>query len=149
MKIFRITLSKWVQKLVASGYPGRWNSKGVFMIYSSGSRALASLENLVHRSGEGLNNTFSTIVMEIPNDLEIEQIEMKNLPNDWFEYENYTVCQKIGDNWIENGKSCILRVPSAIIKMEFNYLINPNHKDFNKIKILNIEKFEFDPRLKS
>jgi len=148
MRVYRITLSKWANKLVASGYPGRWNSKGVFMIYSSNSRALASLENLVHRSGEGLNHQFSTIVIEVPEDLNIRQVELKDLPKNWYKYENYTMTQKIGDEWIESGSTCLLKVPSAIIKMECNYLINPNHLDFKKIQIIQTEKFEFDPRLK-
>lgn len=149
MKVFRITLSKWANKLVASGFPGRWNSKGKYIIYSSNSRALASLENLAHRSGEGLNDIFSTMIIDIPSNLEISEIKPNKLPDNWFKYENYPLCQKLGDNWIENGNTCILKVPSAIIKMEFNFLINPNHKDFKKIKITKTEKFEFDPRVKN
>ena len=148
MKVFRITLKKWSKKLQASGLPGRWNSKGKFVIYTSNSRALASLENLAHRSGEGLNRLFSTMVIEIPSKIRIEEITATKLPLNWYKYENYLACQAIGDDWLENGKFCVLKVPSAIIKNEFNYLINPNHPDFIRIEILTTEIFEFDPRLK-
>ena len=145
---YRITLTKWSKQLKASGYPGRWNSKGVFVIYTSNSRALASLENLVHRTGEGLNNLFASIQIEVPDQLKIKKITQKQLSAYWFKYENYAECQKIGDEWIDEGKYPILQVPSAIVRMEQNYLINPNHEDFKKIKIKTTEKFEFDPRLK-
>jgi len=149
MRVYRITLKKWSKDLKASGYPARWNSKGVFVIYTSSSRALASLENIVHRTSEGLNNLFSTIIIDIPNQLKIKEINQKRLPQNWFEYDSYSDCQKIGDKWITEGKFPILKVPSAIIKKEHNYLINPNHKLFKKVKIKEIENFEFDPRLKT
>lgn len=148
MEVYRIALKKWSKSLKASGYAGRWNSKGVFVIYTSSTRALASLENLVHRSGEGLNKSFRTILIDIPKNLEIKKVEPNQLSKNWFKYENYPECQKIGDEWIEESKYPILKVPSAIIKKENNYLLNPNHEQFKLIKISGIEDFEFDPRLK-
>lgn len=148
MEVYRITLKKWSKSLKASGYPGRWNSKGVFVIYTSQTRALASLENLVHRSGEGVNGAFRTMLIEIPDKLQIKEIKQKQLSKKWFEYENYSECQKLVDKWIEASKYPILKVPSAIIKKEHNYLINPNHPHFRMIKIREVESFQFDPRLK-
>lgn len=148
MEVYRITLKKWSKILKASGFPSRWNSKGVFVIYTSSTRALASLENLVHRSGEGLNKVFRTMQIEIPNSLKVQEIKQSQLSSNWFKYENYNECQKLGDKWIEDSKYPILKVPSAIIKMEHNYLLNPNHNQFQKIKIKTIEEFQFDPRLK-
>lgn len=130
-----------------SGYASRWNSNGVFMLYTSSSIALASLENVVHRSGEGLNQNFRCIEITIPDKLKVDEILIKDLPKQWFQYENYRICQKIGDKWIEGGTSAILKVPSAIIKREANFLINPKHKDFRRIKIKGVDAFEFDPRL--
>ena len=148
MEAYRITLKKWSKTLKASGFPGRWNSKGVFVIYTSSTRALASLENLVHRSGEGLNKVFKTMQIKIPNNLKVQEIKQSQLSRNWFKYENYNECQKLGDKWVEESKYPVLKVPSAIIKMEHNYLLNPNHKQFQKIKITTIEDFQFDPRLK-
>ncbi len=149
MKVYRITLNKWSKDLKASGYPGRWNSKGIFVIYTSSSRALASLENVVHRTSEGLNSLFSVIVIDIPSQLQIKEINQSKLPRDWFEYDNYSNCQEIGDQWINEAKYPVLRVPSAIINKEYNFLINPNHKHFGKIKIKKVESFKFDPRIKT
>ena len=143
MEIYRITLKKWSKTLKASGFPGRWNSKGVFVIYTSSTRALASLENLVHRSGEGLNKVFKTMQIKIPNNLKVQEIKQSQLSRNWFKYENYSECQKLGDKWIEESKYPVLKVPSAIIKKEHNYLLNPNHKLFQKIKITTIEDFQF------
>ncbi len=148
MEVYRITLKKWSNILKASGFPGRWNSKGVFVIYTSSSRALASLENLVHRSGEGLNKEFGTMEIEIPNNLKVQQIKLSQLSKNWYNYENYSECQKIGDKWVEESKYPVLKVPSAIVKMEHNYLINPNHTQFQKVRIKTFEEFKFDPRLK-
>jgi len=148
MEVYRITLKKWSKTLKASGFPGRWNSKGLFVIYTSSSRALASLENLVHRSGEGLNKEFRTLEIEIPNNLKVQEIKQSQLSKNWFNYENYSESQKLGNKWIEESKYPVLKVPSAIVKMEHNYLINPNHKQFQKIRIKSIEEFRFDPRLK-
>jgi len=148
MKVYRITLRKWSKSLKGSGYPGRWNSKGVFVIYTSNSIALASLENLVHRSGEGLNHLFAIMEIEIPSQLKIKEVFPKDLSKNWYKYENYSKCQEVGDKWINEGNIPILKVPSSIIRLEHNYLINTNHIQFKKIKIKSIENFEFDPRLK-
>lgn len=148
MLVYRITLAKWSHELYASGYSGRWNSKDVKVIYSAGSRALACLENIVHRSGEGLNNVFRTLVIEIPPKIKIVKVDLKNLPDGWDEINAQSITKTIGDEWIKKGKAPILKVPSAIIKQEFNYLFNPEHKDFKKIKLLKTEAFDFDMRLK-
>lgn len=146
MIVYRICLSKWSKKLTASGFPARWNSKGKFVIYTANTRALACLENVVHRSGEGLNGRFKVMIIEIPSKVKIKEI--KTLPKDWFTFESYSDCQKIGDKWIEEEEFAILKMPSAIISKEYNYLININHKDFKYVKLKNVEDFIFDPRIK-
>lgn len=148
MEVYRITLNKWANTLHPSGYAGRWNSNGVFVLYTSSSIALASLENIVHRSGEGLNRNFQSIEIHVPNDLIIEEIKLESLPMNWYEFKNYGITQVLGDQWINRCTSPILKVPSAIIKKEANFLINPAHLDFSKIRISTIEDFDFDPRLK-
>ncbi len=147
MEIYRITLAKWSDKLVASGKAARWNSVGSFVIYTAASRALACLENIVHRSGRGNNIDFKTIVIEVPKRVEMMTLQVEDLPLDWTDATNYTFTQAIGDSWVKDNKTAILKVPSAIIPNEYNYLLNPQHSDFQKIKITNIENFEFDSRL--
>ncbi len=134
--------------MTASGQPGRWNGKGYFVLYTTGSRALACLENTVHRSGEGLNQNFKVMVIDIPDRIKMEEIKLRDLPKDWHLFENYYKTQVIGNDWVRKGKTAVLRVPSAIVPLEFNYLLNPNHPDFAKIKLGGNETFVFDPRIK-
>lgn len=149
MLVYRICLEKWSKELKASGAGGRWNSKGRFVIYTAATRALACLENIVHRSGEGLNNNFKVLTIEISPSVKISEIRVNSLSKDWYEFAKYSYCRNIGDEWITKNETAILKLPSAIIPAESNYLINPSHKDFKKIKILRCEDFNFDPRIKS
>jgi RES domain-containing protein len=134
--------------LNASGFPSRWNSKGKFVIYTAASRTLACLENVVHRSGEGLSANFKVMVINIPDELKIKTISAAKLPKNWYEFQNYIITQRIGDTWLNKSETAILKIPSAIIQLETNYLLNPNHPDFKKIKIKNVEDFIFDPGIK-
>lgn len=147
MIVYRIVLEKYAL-LAASGFEARWNSNGNKVIYTSSSRALACLENVVHRSGEGLHDNFRTLVIDIPNTERIEKITEKDLPKNWQQYAMEYLCRRIGDDWFYRQDSLILQVPSSIIPNEVNYLINAQHKNFKKVKLKNIEPFLFDTRIK-
>lgn len=147
MITYRITLAKWAGHLTASGRAARWNRNGQFMLYTASTRALACLENMVHRRSIGADDLFRVTLIEIPDDLKVKKISKDKLPAHWQEYINYTSCQAMGDAWLSENKTLVLQVPSAIIPEEYNYLINPQHPDFPKIKIRSIEKFTFDERL--
>lgn len=149
MEVYRICLEKWSHELKASGVGGRWNSKGKLVIYTAASRALACLENIVHRSGEGLNNSFKVLTIDIPDSIKIAEVNTSSMNKNWYEYSNYSYCRNIGDKWIDKCEALILKVPSAIIPAESNYLINPAHRDFKKVKIVSSENFNFDPRVKN
>ena len=146
MIVYRITTDKWCRNLQASGNSARWNSRGSFMIYAAGSRALACLENIVHRSGEMSGKIYKVMLIEIPVSLEIQEIKKSNLHKDWKSLTNYSYCQQKGNQWLKEGTTCILKVPSVIIDEEFNYLINPQHNQFKKIKLADVEEFSFDAR---
>ena len=146
MIVFRITTNQWSKSLTASGYPARWSARGHFVIYTAESRSLACLENLVHRSGEGSDNLYKVMVIEIPDTLAIEVIDASLLKKDWHTIDNYVYCQSLGSKWLNELSSLVLKVPSVIIKKEHNYLVNPNHPDFKKIKLTGNEDFDFDNR---
>ncbi len=148
MLIYRITKAQYADRLVASGGAARWNSRGRFVIYTAATRALACLENVVHRSGEGLQETFRVMVIDVPDELPVETIAPETLPPHWFDFANYGECQQLGDAWLYRGKSAVMRVPSAIIGQEWNYLLNPAHPDFASIALVRTEAFVFDPRIK-
>ena len=147
MNVYRITTAKWADKISGSGYPARWNSKGVYVIYTASSRALACLENIAHRSGEGLHQGFKIIEIEIPDHVSKQKIDPGGLPVEWYKTEQYHVCREIGDRWIEEENSLLLEVPSSIIREETNVLINPHHPEFKEVKIAAIHDFRFDERL--
>jgi RES domain-containing protein len=149
MLVYRITKAVYADRLVASGGAARWNSRGQFVIYTAATRALACLENVVHRSGEGLLDTFRVMIIEIPDDLAIEIIAPNTLPVDWVDFHQYDTCQRIGGEWLRTGRTPILQVPSAIITNEWNFLLNPAHTDFGRIRLVGNEPFVFDPRIKS
>ncbi|RZL59678.1 MAG: RES domain-containing protein [Pedobacter sp.] len=148
MQVFRIALARYANKLIASGRAARWNPNDIEVVYTAGSRSLACLENVVHRNQIGLNQAFRILTIEIPDDLLITAADVKKLGDEWTEYQNTPITQKIGETWVLEEKSPILKVPSSIIFAEYNYLINPKHKDFSFIKLLKTEPFVFDPRIK-
>lgn len=148
MITYRITVAKWAGSLRGSGYAARWNSNGNFMVYTASTRALACLENLVHRSGEALNQNFRIMEIEIPDMVGIDTLPDGILPSDWTSVSNYHITQQIGDDWLRNGKNGVLKVPSSIIPDEHNFLINPGHAEFTKIHITNTYEFVFDVRLR-
>jgi len=149
MEIYRITLEKWAGKLVASGNSARWNSKRIEMLYFASTRSLACLENVVHRNPIELSLKFKVTVVEIPTDL-VQDLNINTLPNNWYltDISAYNLCRTLGDNWILSKSTLALKVPSAIIKNEYNFLLNPNHPDFVKVKTVDTEPFYFDPRIK-
>jgi RES domain-containing protein len=146
MIVYRITKEEYSKQLQASGYPARWNTRGCFVIYTAESRSLACLENLVHRSGEGNNALYKVMLVQIPDNLKIDRIEIADLKKDWQKIENYSYCQGLAASWLSGFKTAVLKVPSVIIKSEFNYLLNPAHADFKKIKLTGVEDFIFDAR---
>lgn len=148
MLVYRITLAKYAGSLKASGRAARWNSNKVEIIYTSSSRSLACLENVVHCSQLALARNFRLLTIEIPDEIVPEVTLLDSLPADWREFNRMIITQQIGSAWIEDKKSCVMRVPSSIIPEEYNFLINPAHEDFYKIGILKVEGFMFDERIK-
>ena len=123
---------------------GRWNSRGVAVVYTSCTRSLAVLENLVH-----LNPPVAFKYVAIPlkfDDTLIETFPSNNLPADWRSEPPPMATKAIGDGWVKAARSVVLALPS-VITGETNYLLNPAHPDFKKITIGKQERFVFDPRL--
>jgi RES domain-containing protein len=112
----------------ARRFGGRWNSPGHAVIYTAQSLALAVLEILVHVDSETLLQNYVAIPATIDEHL-IVSIQESRLPNNWRAYPTARATQAIGDEWLAQGDSLVLRVPSAVIPEESNFLINPSHKD--------------------
>ncbi len=153
MLVYRITQTKYADSLNSPGIAARWNSAGIRVLYTGGSLALSCLETLVHKNGASISaGDFSVSIINIEDSVNINEItieELQQLNPQWTQAINYSITQELGDKWVREGKSAILKVPSAIIDLEYNFLLNPEHVAFSKIKIVKISKFMFDPRLKA
>jgi RES domain-containing protein len=124
---------------------GRWNSRGVPVVYTSSTKSLAALETLVHLNPPVL---FKYVVIRVTfDDSLMEKVAPRNLPADWREEPPPPSSKRIGDAWVLAARSALLVLPSVIIPGEPNYLLNPLHPDFKKIAIGKPERFTFDPRL--
>ncbi len=129
----------------ARRYGGRWNRKGITVVYVSESIALASLEEFVHVGYEGRKIEYAYIKVVIPDEVNIDTL--KSLPADWRESPPPVSTQDIGTAWVQEGTSAVLKIPSAIIPVEFNYMFNIFHPDFRKIKTDKPVPFNFDLRM--
>jgi RES domain-containing protein len=116
------------------------------MVYTSESRALCTTEIAVHTPLGNIPTDYQIISIEIPDEL-IGDVELSSLPSNWNSIPHSHLTQIIGDRFILDNVYLVLKVPSAVVKGDHNYLINPNHKDINKVKILEVEGFNFDKRL--
>lgn len=127
-------------------YGGRWNSPGVAVVYASESRALATLEVL---AGLQTNSPLPEYVL-IPAEFEdslVVAVEVEELPVNWRKNPPPPSTQRVGDDWIAGGGSAVLRVPSALVPQESNYLLNPRHTAFSEVRIGQPEGVAMDPRL--
>lgn len=150
MQVFRLSRKKYSSELSgigASKSGNRWNSKGTEIIYCANSRALAMAEVSVHISLATLPKDFVMMEINIPESISIQTVKEKNLPENWNDFPHFQKTQKIGDDFIYSKKICVLKVPSAVVKGDYNYLLNPHHQDFCKIKIVNTSDFPFDRRI--
>jgi RES domain-containing protein len=124
---------------------GRWNPAGLLAVYLSENLAMAAMEKLVHLPmPESLPVRFVRFHVTFqPSLVEV----LRELPDDWDVKPVPVSTQRIGGRWLQSRRSALLAVPSAIIPAERNYLLNPLHPDFRKIRIGKPEQFAFDPRL--
>ncbi len=126
---------------------GRWNSKGVPMVYTSGSLALSALEMAVNLPSPRLLQDFRCVPLQFDERLLIVLSE-EDLPVDWDSRPPSPSTRSIGDLWVKRVQSVVLKVPSVVVPQEYNYLVNPNHPDFAKAEIGEPTGFRFDPRIK-
>jgi RES domain-containing protein len=149
MIVFRLTKGKYKSQISGIGaelYGGRWNNKGFRVIYTSQSRALCTTEIAVHTPLGIIPTDYYLQTIEIPNS-SILKINPEELSKDWKRFPHPYSTKILGDQFIIENEFLSLKVPSAIVQDENNFLINPNHKMFKSVEIINIEKFEFDKRL--
>lgn len=128
-------------------YGGRWNHRGTSLVYTSGSLSLAALELFVHVDTDLAPAGLIAIPADIPVDLKFEAVDPEKLPKNWRDYPAPEALKSIATGWLERSASAVLEVPSAVIPTERNYLLNPKHADFTRIRIDDPIPFAFDPRM--
>jgi RES domain-containing protein len=149
LEAFRIVTRKRVADAFSGEgarlYGGRWNPKGIRLVYTAGSRALAILEMLAQ--DQPLRARYAIIPVIVPSSIRIERLSRATLPKGWEDARQSERLRAIGANWVKRGKSAVLCVPSAVVPSEFNYLLNPAHTDFSRIKQGHVETLRTDRRL--
>jgi RES domain-containing protein len=131
----------------AHRYGGRWNHTGTSVVYTSGSLSLAVLELFVHVDINTIPGDLVAIQVDIPDSLTIETVKIESLPRDWRRYPGPEALKDIGTAWASKVSTAILAVPSAVIPEERNYLLNPAHRHFKRIRIRKPVAFRFDARM--
>lgn len=127
-------------------YGGRWSSPGVRVVYVSEHQSTAALGTLVHVLPAGGGGRYKAFQVEWPDEL-TERFPLRNLPRDWRASPPSVETMQIGDTWVRERRSIALALPSAITPADTNFLLNPEHADFARIRIAAPAPFEFDPRL--
>lgn len=147
MIIYRLATEKFAQDLSGEGakiYGGRWNPVGFAALYMSEYISLSILEILTRANKNTSPGSYRLLSVQVP-DTSVVIIEFKKLKKGWQQHIDYT--RSIGEDFLKTNQSMVLKVPSAIVPQEHNFLINPLHKDFKKVKIVGNELLELDKRL--
>ena len=149
MILYRIAKCTYADDLTGTGarlYGGRWNSEGKPMLYLASSRSLAMLEALVHLSPLVIPNNFCIAEIEVPEH-SITELDIALLPHNWQDVSAPVILKELGDDFLKKNKHLLMKVPSAIVPAEYNYLVNPQHPEAKDVRVIIKEPFGFDERL--
>lgn len=149
MIVYRLSKSAFSEDLSGKGAEkagGRWNSKGVAMIYTGSSRALCVAEVAVHLPLGIIPSDYEMVSLQIP-DNSICKIDIKRLSGEWRSFPHPDSTQKTGYDFVRDNKHLVLKVPSAVVQGDYNLLINPRHPEIKKVRIISREPFIFDSRM--
>ena len=154
MRVYRIEREKYLETTLkgfgaarTEGY--RWNSLNTYLVYTSESRALATLEISVHLDfNEDLPTDRYYVEIDIPDEVQILELRIGDLPEHWNLQPPNLETQYIGDDFVKDNEAAVLKVPSSIVPPEYNYLINPNHPEARLIRVISETRLTFDQRFK-
>lgn len=150
VRVYNIRKSTYADSLRASGVANRWNKDDEFVIYTGGSISLSALELIAHLNTADFKQEFKLLTIDVDVDAAtIPEIKPDSLPSNWKSVESYPELQKMGSNWYRSSSHLLLKVPSALIPQESNYLINTSHPDFaQKVSVYATKPFIWDERLR-
>lgn len=149
MFAFRISQKKYINDLSGEGarlYGGRWNLKGIPLVYLAESPSLALVEYLVHIPLGAIPNDTCFAVVNLP-DQQIIKLKIKDLPDSWADFPAPEKIAQIGTDWALSQKSLSMKVPSAVNIEDFNILLNPLHPDIDKVQIQDVRPYKINSRL--
>ncbi len=147
MIVYRLAKSVFKHDISGTGAKingSRWNNKGMPMLFTAEHISLATLEMLVHINFVEIPDALYLLYISLPETSTANEIKISSLKSSWRNDEAYSAF--IGDEFLLQNKALYLKVPSAAVFEENNYIINPKHPDFSKVKIIKSVAFEFDKR---
>lgn len=150
MIVYRLASGSHKNDISGTGarfFGGRWNSRGMQMLYTSSSIALCTVEIAVRTPLQTLPKNYFLLKIYIPDEMAVYQLTNSLLPENWDVMPHGDATQKLGDYFLKKMDYLVMKAPSACVKGDFNYLVNPFHPEFDKLKILETQVFEFDSRL--
>jgi RES domain-containing protein len=147
---WRTTRKKYVREAFsgdgAKQFGGRWNPPGTPMVYTAQSLSLAILELIVHLEDDGDITSYAAIPVTFPRAL-VQILPESRWPDKWFSLPIAEPSQQVGKEWVDAMSSVVLQVPSSVVPRESNFLINPLHPKFSKLKIGSPQSLHIDQRL--
>ncbi len=148
MILYRFSHARYANDISGEGARsrgGRWNEKGTPALYTSETISLGLLEVLVNANSIEELQQIHLMMLELPDDTLVEEITTNKLRKNWVNDFDYS--QWLGNQVLKSNQVLMFKCPSAVIWQEHNFVLNPLHKDFKKIKLISSSSFYFDPRL--
>jgi RES domain-containing protein len=127
-------------------FGGRWSSVGTRLSYAAEHLSLAMVEYFIHIEPDDPPRDLVAVAAEIPDSVSRSHITEKQLPSNWRQSPSPPELAAIGDRFVRDGRAAILIVPSALVPNESNWLINPRHPRFSRIRVRSVSPFEYDAR---
>lgn len=116
-------------------------------MYTSATLSLAVLEYFVNLPAAAAPPDLVAVPAELPADLPMSSLNASDLPRGWRKYPAPDALADLGTRWVEEGRTAILAVPSAVVPHERNYLLNPAHPRFRDIQPGKPEPLSLDSRM--
>lgn len=149
MDVYRLANARRADDLTGTGARlsgGRWNYLGTPVLYTASSKALATLEVLVHSPLSYVPDYYRMLTIRVPED-SLLSVPLDQLPDDWNGLTPPTSIKDITESWVADNRFLLLKVPSAVVVGDYNYLINPTHPRAIEVIITDKQPYRFDPRL--
>ena len=147
--VYRLSVDLYSNDLSGFGASiagGRWNRPGFSVLYTAGSRSLATLEVLVHVPATFAPRSYQLLTIRVPED-SLLSVPLDQLPNGWNSLTPPDSIKDITESWVTDNRFLLLKVPSAVVSGDYNFLINPAHPRAVEVTITDKQSYLFDPRL--